>query len=168
MSCAFSPNRAKSPTLITTDELLKLILTKVNGLESNMGQVITNINTSADENDSSMLEIKKIGKSLRFKGEIVTDDSRDNADIREDESKDYALQSQHSIGKERRIALKIEEKAAVKIYIMNLRDEISGQVRPMKPENLNEALQGALETTSTLRPQEDIIPFKAPNSPMLR
>lgn len=57
----------------------------------------------------------------------------------------YALQSEHSNAMERKIALQIEEKSAVKKYIMNLRDDISSQVRPIKPKTINEALQETIE-----------------------
>ena len=46
---------------------------------------------------------------------------------------------------ERKLALKIEEKSAIKRYIMNLREEIGIQVRPLKPVSLNQAQQEALE-----------------------
>ena len=49
----------------------------------------------------------------------------------------YALQSKHSSNVEQNIALKVEEKSAVKKYVMNLKDEISSQVRPMKPKTIN-------------------------------
>ena len=63
----------------------------------------------------------------------------------------YALQSNHTSGIERKLALKMEEKSAVKRYIMNLRDDISSQVRPMKPKTINEALQEALESEIWLK-----------------
>lgn len=77
MSRGSSPdaNRAQSPTTMNTDELLKLILMKVNDLESNVSGVITNINVLGKENDNRMPEIQKVGRSLGFKGGIVTDKS---------------------------------------------------------------------------------------------
>ena len=47
--------------------------------------------------------------------------------------------------------MKIEENSAVKKYVINLRDEISNQVRPMKPKTINEALQEALEAELWLK-----------------
>ena len=40
----------------------------------------------------------------------------------------------------------MEEKSAAKRYVMNLHDDISHKVRPLKPRTLNQALQEALET----------------------
>ena len=57
----------------------------------------------------------------------------------------YTIQSEYSSGIERKLALQMEEKSATKRYVMNLRDEISHQVRPLKPRTLNQALQEALE-----------------------
>ena len=44
----------------------------------------------------------------------------------------YALQSEYSKGIERKLALQMEEKAAVKRFVTNLRKEISTQVRPLE------------------------------------
>ena len=51
----------------------------------------------------------------------------------------YALQAEQSNPTERKLALKIEKKSAIKRYIMNLREEIGIQVRPLKPVRLNQA-----------------------------
>ena len=46
---------------------------------------------------------------------------------------------------ERVLALQIEDKAAIKKYIMNLKEEIGSQVRPLKPKTINDAQREALE-----------------------
>ena len=38
---------------------------------------------------------------------------------------------------ERVLALQIEDKAAIKKYIMNLKEEIGSQVRPLKPKTMS-------------------------------
>ena len=55
------------------------------------------------------------------------------------------MQNDHSNVTARKIALQIEEKSAIKKYIMNLRDEIGSQIRPLKPGTINGAQQEALE-----------------------
>ena len=57
----------------------------------------------------------------------------------------YAVQAEHHNKTARKIALQFEENASIKKYIMNLRDEIGSQVRPLKPQNINKAQQEALE-----------------------
>ena len=57
----------------------------------------------------------------------------------------YTIQSEYSSGIERKLALQMGEKSATKRYVMNLRDDIFHQVRPLKPRTLNQALQEALE-----------------------
>lgn len=63
----------------------------------------------------------------------------------------YAIQSKHSGPISRRVALQIEEQAAIKRYIMNLRDEIGSQVRPLKPSTIVNAQQEALEAETWYR-----------------
>ena len=46
----------------------------------------------------------------------------------------------------RRLALQVEEKSAIKKYVMNIKEEIGTQVRPFKPTTLNKAQQEALES----------------------
>ena len=46
---------------------------------------------------------------------------------------------------ERVLALQIEDKAAIKKYIMNLKEEIGSQVRPLKAKTINDAQREALE-----------------------
>lgn len=58
----------------------------------------------------------------------------------------YAVQHEHASATERRLALQIEEKAAVKRYIMGLRDDIGNQVRPLRPLTINDAQRDAMET----------------------
>ena len=57
----------------------------------------------------------------------------------------YAVQAEHHNKTARKIAFQIEERASIKKYIMNLRDEIGSQVRPLKPQNSDKAQQEALE-----------------------
>ena len=57
----------------------------------------------------------------------------------------YAVQNEHSNVTARKIASRIEEKYAIKKYIMNLRDEIGSQIRPLKPSTQNGVQQEALE-----------------------
>ena len=57
----------------------------------------------------------------------------------------YAIQAEHQRPSERSIAIKIEERTAIKRYIMNLRDEISTQVRPLRPTTFAQALQDSME-----------------------
>lgn len=63
----------------------------------------------------------------------------------------YAIQAKHSGSMARKIALQIEEQTAVKRYIMNLRDEIESQVRPLKPVTIISAQQEALEAKTWYR-----------------
>lgn len=58
----------------------------------------------------------------------------------------YAIQNEHTNSTARRIALQTEEKSAIKRYIMNLKEEIGSQVRPLRPVTLNLAQQEALES----------------------
>lgn len=58
----------------------------------------------------------------------------------------YAIQNKHTTSTARRIALQTEEKSAIKRYIMNLKEEIGSQVRPLRPVTLNLAQQEALES----------------------
>ena len=58
----------------------------------------------------------------------------------------YAVQNEHSNSTMRRLALQVEEKSAIKKYIMNLKEDIGTQVRPLKPTTLNQAQQEALES----------------------
>lgn len=51
----------------------------------------------------------------------------------------------------RRIALQIEERSAIKQFIMNLRKEIGSQVRPLKPDNIQKSQHETLETETWLR-----------------
>lgn len=67
-------SRTQSPVLMTTDELLRMILSKMNEMETNM-------NIKASEKDSRMGEIQKIRRSLGFKMDIVTKISNENAEI---------------------------------------------------------------------------------------
>ena len=48
----------------------------------------------------------------------------------------------------------MEEKAAVKRFVMNLREEISTQVRPLKPTSLNKGFKEALEAEVWCRERE--------------
>ena len=57
----------------------------------------------------------------------------------------YAVQNEQSNPTSRRLALPIEEKSAIRRYIMNLRDEIGAQVRPFQPDTFNRLQQEALE-----------------------
>ena len=74
----------------------------------------------------------------------------------------YAIQAEHSGNTARKIALQIEEKSAIKKYIMNLRDELGIQVRPLKPGNINEAQEEALEAETWLREKNRSRPNPAP------
>lgn len=58
----------------------------------------------------------------------------------------YAIQNEHSNITSRRLALHTEEKSAIKRYIMNLKEDIGIQVRPLKPSTLKQAQQDALES----------------------
>ena len=58
----------------------------------------------------------------------------------------YAVQNEHSNSTVRRLALQVEEKSAIKKYVINLKEEIGTQVRPLKPTTLNQAQQEALES----------------------
>ncbi|XP_033222760.1 uncharacterized protein LOC117176615 [Belonocnema kinseyi] len=58
----------------------------------------------------------------------------------------YAVQNEQSNPTSRRLAIQIEEKSAIKKYIMNLKDEIGAQVRSLRPSTLNEDQQEALES----------------------
>ena len=53
----------------------------------------------------------------------------------------YAIQNDHSNSTARRLALQTEEKSAIKKYIMNLKEEIGTQIRPLKPTTLNQYLK---------------------------
>ena len=59
----------------------------------------------------------------------------------------HALQSEYRKGIQRKLSLQMEEKVAIRISLMNLREEISTQVRPLKPTSLNKAFQEALEAS---------------------
>ena len=59
---------------------------------------------------------------------------------------DYAVQNEHQNITARRLALQSEENSALKRYIMNLRDEIGSQVKPLKPLTLSQVQQEALES----------------------
>ena len=56
----------------------------------------------------------------------------------------YTVQNGHT-GMERVLALQIEDKAAIKKYIMNLKEEIGSQVRPLRPRTINDAQKEAFE-----------------------
>lgn len=58
----------------------------------------------------------------------------------------YTILAEHSNNTARRIALHIEEKSAIKKYIMNLREEIGSQAKPLKPDSIQKAQQEASET----------------------
>ena len=57
----------------------------------------------------------------------------------------YAIQNKHSNSTAKRLALRKEERSTIKKYIINLKDEIASQVRPLRPATLNQAMQDALE-----------------------
>lgn len=63
----------------------------------------------------------------------------------------YAIQAKHSGTIARKIALQIEEQAAIKRYIMNLRGEIGSQVQPLKSSTITSAQQEALEAETWYR-----------------
>ena len=67
----------------------------------------------------------------------------------------YAVHAGHDNKKSRKIALQIEERALIKTYIMNLRDETWSLVRPLKPQNINKAQQEALEAEILYREKID-------------
>lgn len=70
---------------------------------------------------------------------------------------------------ERSIAIKMEERVAIKRYIMNLRDEISIQVQPLRPTSFPEAQQLALEAEAwhrerlRIRVPKTVNPIPRPN-----
>ena len=51
----------------------------------------------------------------------------------------YAVQNEQSNPTSCRLALQIKEKSAIKKYIINLKDKIDAQVRPLQPDTLNAA-----------------------------
>ena len=56
----------------------------------------------------------------------------------------YTVQNDNT-GMERILALQIEDKAAIKKYIMNLKEEIGSQVRPLKTKIINDVQREELE-----------------------
>ena len=78
----------------------------------------------------------------------------------------YALQTEHSNPTKRKLALKIEEKSAINRYIMNLREQIGFQVRPLKPVSQNQAQQEALEAEIWFREKQQ--PRKVNIAPMTK
>ena len=75
----------------------------------------------------------------------------------------YAIQNEHSNSTMRRLALQVEEKSGIKKYIMNLKEDIGTQVRPLKPTTLNQALQEALESEVWFKERSQGI-IRAPQS----
>lgn len=62
----------------------------------------------------------------------------------------YAIQNE-TRSTERRVAIRLEERNAIKSYIMGLRDEIGTQVRSLRPTDINEAQTDAMETEVWIR-----------------
>ena len=77
----------------------------------------------------------------------------------------YAIQTEHQRPSERNIAIKIEERTAIKRYIMNLRDEISIQVRPLQPKTFSKALQDSLEAEAWHRERLRNTTYSMPRLP---
>ena len=77
----------------------------------------------------------------------------------------YAVQIQHQKRTERSIALKVEEKTAMKRYVMNLRDEIDIQVRALRPITFSKAQQDLLEAKAWHREKLRNRPTTSSRSP---
>lgn len=76
----------------------------------------------------------------------------------------YAIQNEHSNVTSRRLALQTEEKSSIKRYIMNLKEDIGIQVRPLKPLTLMQAQQDALESEIWYK-ERNISKSRLPNLP---
>jgi hypothetical protein len=63
----------------------------------------------------------------------------------------YAIRNKHSKPLSRRIALEEEEEDTVKLYVMNLREDIGAYVIPSRPETLLQAQQLASDMETYIR-----------------
>lgn len=62
----------------------------------------------------------------------------------------YALQFEHKDAVERRVAIDLENRRAVKTYVLNLRDEVEARVSASSPKNLAEAQEAAFQAETTI------------------
>ena len=63
----------------------------------------------------------------------------------------YAIQSQHTNPIERRLKKKLKEQEAVNRYLLNLKKEITIQIRLLKPATITEAQAHAAEKEMWIR-----------------
>ena len=63
----------------------------------------------------------------------------------------YAVQAAYKGTTRRRVALELEEEECLKKYLLNLRWELGMQVKPLKPANLTEAENHAIETETWVK-----------------
>lgn len=62
----------------------------------------------------------------------------------------YALQYEHKNDIERRVAIDLENRRSVKIFILNLRDDIETRVSAASPKDLMEAQEAAFQAETTI------------------
>ena len=56
-----------------------------------------------------------------------------------------AIQNEYLIPTARRLALQAEERSAIRKCIMNMKNRIASQIRPLRSATLNQAMHDALE-----------------------